>query len=158
MSFNQTTNMNFIMQQTININVNINSDIKTQNDTNNITDESSLVGYYMKTFKDEYKAISDLALYDKKIKKHIDTHYPEDDIFNLIKTVEYYKELDNVENGIIKNTPFSLYAQKRSLLFKKMADATFNYSCKQGKDKAYKMIELITKYVNETDEELHFLL
>ena len=100
-------------------------------------------------YPNEYKAIYHLAMYDKYVKNHIDTHYHPDDIYNLLKTVEYYKELDNIENGIFKQTPFSLYAQKRTKLFKTMSDATLNYSLRYGRDKAYKMIDTITKYVNE---------
>lgn len=118
---------------------------------NNMKDvcEMELVKAYMQKFPKEYNAIYNLALYDKKVKHHIDTHYDPDEIFNLIKTVEYYKELDNVENGIYKQTPFSLYAQKRMILFKSMTNATYNYSLKYGKEKAYKMIDIISKYITE---------
>lgn len=132
--------------------------IESTDPMDSIKDETLLVGYYMRVYNEEYKAISKLALYDKKVRKHINTHYPEDDIFNLIKTVEYYKELDNVENGIYKNTPFSLYAQKRYALFNKMSDATYNYSCKNGKEKAFKMMDIIKKYIDEMEEELEFLI
>jgi hypothetical protein len=122
--------------------------------TNNLieTEFVNLVNYYMKMFPNEYKAICHLAMYDKNVKNHIDTHYNPGDMYHLLKTVEYYKELDNIENGIFKQTPFSLYAQKRTKLFKMMTDATLNYSLRYGRDNAYKMIDTITKYVNEYDD------
>jgi hypothetical protein len=107
------------------------------------------VNHYMKMYPNEYKAICHLVMYDKNVKNHIDTHYQPGDMYHLLKTVEYYKELDNIENGIFKKTPFSLYAQKRTKLFKMMTDATLKYSLIHGRDKAYKMIDTITKYVNE---------
>ena len=111
--------------------------------------ETELVNSYMVRFPNEYNAIFNLALYDKKIKHHIDTHYHPDEIYNLFKTVEYYKELDNVENGIYNQTPFAQYAQKRMSLFKIMCNATYQFSLRYGRDNARKMIGIITNYVND---------
>lgn len=113
---------------------------------------------YEMLFPEEYKAIRNLVLYDKKVKRTINKEYPENTIFNILKTVQYNNELINVENGIITNTTFSQLAQKRFFLFKKMSQVTHGHSSRFGKESTFKMIDTITKYITELNEDMEYCL
>ena len=113
---------------------------------------------YEMLFPETYKAIRNLALYDKKVKRTINKEYPENTYLNIVKTVQYNNELINVENGIINNTTFSKLAQKRLFLFKKMSQITYGHSLRFGKENTIKMIDTITKYITELNEDMEYCL
>ena len=61
-------------------------------------------------------------------------------------TNEYHKELENVSNGILKDTDLSKLAQKRQEIFKEYSVVTFEITKTIGFSKTLLLMDILDKY------------
>jgi hypothetical protein len=87
-----------------------------------------------------------LNQYDKKVKDLFITNYGDNTYDNLMITNEYHKELENVSNGILKDTDLSKLAQKRQEIFKEYSVVTFEITKTIGFSKTLLLMDILDKY------------
>lgn len=71
-----------------------------------------------KMYPEMYNSVKALIDYNKQVSSEIDSVYGVNTLENIIKTNEYNREIDNIENGIVKDTYFWILANKRQGIFK----------------------------------------
>ena len=72
-----------------------------------------------------YNISRKLHAYDKQVSDLFIKKYGDNTFNNLMITNEYHKELENVSDGILKDTELSKLAQKRQRIFQEYAQKTY---------------------------------
>lgn len=93
-----------------------------------------------------YKISRKLNLYDKQVNDLFIKNYGNNTYDNLTITNEYHKELENVSNGIIKDTDLSRLAQKRQEIFKEYSVITYEITKTIGFSKTLEKMDILDKY------------
>lgn len=93
-----------------------------------------------------YRISRKLNQYDKQVKDLFIKNYGNNTYDNLAITNEYYKELENVSNGIVKDTDLSKLAQKRQEIFKEYSIVTFEITKSLGFSKTLELMDILDKY------------
>lgn len=108
---------------------------------------------FQNNYKPDYEAIKKLALYNKKITEYFDTFYP-DPLENLIILQKYNNEIENMHNNIYNDNFLNKFARTRHKYFQNMCNVTFNtISIYNNKDYMYKMIDLLTFYIETLQDD-----
>lgn len=93
-----------------------------------------------------YKISRKLHQYDKQVSDLFIKNYGNNTYDNLMITNEYHKELENVSNGILKDTDLSKLAQKRKIIFEEYSVVTYEITKTIGFSKTLEYIDILDKY------------
>lgn len=93
-----------------------------------------------------YRISRKLNLYDKQVKDLFIKNYGNNTYDNLTITNEYHIELENVSNGIVKDTDLSRLAQKRQEIFKEYSIVTFEITKTIGFSKTLEKMDILDEY------------
>lgn len=93
-----------------------------------------------------YNISRKLHSFDKKVSDLFIKNYGDNTFDNIMITNEYYKELENVSNGILKNTELSKIAQKRQEIFKEYSEKTYKITEQIGFSKTLEKMDILDKY------------
>jgi hypothetical protein len=93
-----------------------------------------------------YNISRKLHSFDKKVSELFIKNYGDNTYDNLMITNEYYKELENVSNGILKDTDISKIAQRRQEIFKEYSVVTFEITKTIGFLKTLEKMDILDKY------------
>jgi hypothetical protein len=93
-----------------------------------------------------YKISRKLHQYDKQVSDLFIKNYGNNTYDNLTITNEYHKELENVSNGILKDTDLSKLAQKRQEIFQEYSVVTYEITKTIGFSKTLEQMDILDKY------------
>lgn len=100
-------------------------------------------------YPDMYNISKRLHEFDKKVSDSFIKRYGDNTYDNIVKTHEYNKEIENVSNGILKDTSISKLAQKRYTLFQKYTEITYEIAKTIGYTQTIQYMDILTQYFKQ---------
>jgi len=104
----------------------------------------------MEKFPELELSYINLYKFEKEVEKYINLNYGENTYENVYYTQEFNKEIENVQNGIIKHNTWNQFAQTYNRLLQKYVDESYKVKQKIGSKKTLKLIDEIKNDLNRS--------